>query len=133
MYLSAVIPSRADGEGPHTEYWRQRKWVIRSTIRLRGKILGREEINLSLRNPSPSARFGMTMVAGRFTQKPVVIQRDPAIFPARDRPMRRDDLLTWPRRLGPNQRMRSRRSQLKNNSLKEESRACGIKQNAKSH
>jgi len=45
----------------------------RSTIPPRGRTLGREEIELALRVPSPSAPFGMTIVAGRFTQKLVVI------------------------------------------------------------
>ena len=43
-----------------------------------------------------------------------------ATFPARERRLRRVDLLTWSCKAGPNQRMRSRRSLTKkNNSLKE--------------
>jgi hypothetical protein len=43
-----------------------------------------------------------------------------ATFPARERRLRRVDLLTWSCKAGPNQRMRSRRSlRKKNNSLKE--------------
>jgi hypothetical protein len=57
-----------------------------------------------------------------------------ATFPARERRLRRVDLLTWFCKAGPNQRMRSRRSLTKEQFAERRSPAtAGLKQNAKSY
>jgi hypothetical protein len=57
-----------------------------------------------------------------------------ATFPARERRLRRVDLLTWSCKAGPNQRMRSRRSLTKEQFAERKGLAsAGLKQNAKSN
>src|SRR5438477_9096555 len=58
-------------------------------------------------------------------EKPFVIQGEPATFPARDRPWRRDDLLTWPGlpdQISERGRADRNNKITKNSSLKEVSR-----------
>jgi hypothetical protein len=130
---SYVIPSGADSEGPRSRRGDSRA-ANEFATQMGGSIVSAFTMARSfvVRSLGPS-RTGI-VCAARDDQKPVVICYDPTIFPAPMRTHRGRSAHLASMICQPHQRMRSRRSKNENNnSLKEESRDCGIKQNAKSN